>query len=492
MARASRALAETVADPGIEGLFNLGDLDQRDAYPESGAESVLVLNTLPWERTVTVEEPELHGWAAPAGVLEAFFPRNVPWGGIRPATELRRVTGTVPAFGYAFIDLDDQPAGRRSLHRGAHDRECALPRDRRPETGALAEWFDKELGKNLAGSYQGWGLGQYVYERVESDGRTAGALLGDFSAPDFGHGRTDTPWDRSTVTRVTVGEPEIAHGRATISVTVEAAGIRSATCTYVLESDQKTLGIDWQLDKVHETGIEAVFIALPFNMGAPNFRADVNGVPFTPDDDQLNGTVRDWYPVGRWVGVDDGETSVVVAPLDAPLVHLGGITTGKWARSLEPEGPTLMSWALHNHWMVNFKASQGGTIPLRYRLTSQAGPVDDRRRLEIRHRGSRLRPSPCVTICRTGELTGRFLDIPEELPVTAWAKPAEDGDGIIVRLQNLSDDGIDVPLTMLAAQPSSVTTTSIVEIDDTSVPLDGATATVEVGASDIQSVRVRF
>jgi len=54
-----------------------------------------------------------------------------------------------------------------------------------------------------------------------------------------------------------------------------------------------------------------------------------------------------------------------VTPLDAPLVHLGGITTGKWARSLEPEGPTIMSWALNNHWMVNFKASQGGQIPLR-------------------------------------------------------------------------------------------------------------------------------
>jgi hypothetical protein len=93
---------------------------------------------------------------------------------------------------------------------------------------------------------------------------------------------------------------------------------------------------------------------------------------------------------------------------------------------------------------------------------------------------------------RTGEPTGRFLDIPEELPVTAWAKPAENGNGIIVRLQNLSDDGVTVPLTVLAAQPSSVSTTSIVELDDTTVPLDGATANVQVGANDIQSVRIRF
>ena len=66
-----------------------------------------------------------------------------------------------------------------------------------------------------------------------------------------------------------------------------------------------------------------------------------------------------------------------LAPLDAPLVQLGGITTGKAAHELRPEGSALMSWALNNHWMVNFKASQGGEIPLRYRLTTHDGACDD-------------------------------------------------------------------------------------------------------------------
>lgn len=491
IARASRALAETVADPGIEGMFNLGDLEQRAAYPESGADSVLVFNTLPWDREVIVEEPELHGWAAPAGVIEAFFPRNVPWGGVRPATEFRRVTGTVPAFGYAFLPLTDAPAGD-DLAAGEHTIENAFYRVRiDPATGAIAEWYDKELGKNLAGSYQGWGLGQYIYERVESEEGRQALFYGDFSLPDFGYGRTDTPWDRSTATNVTIGAPEVTHGRASITVSIEAAGIRGATCTYSLESHQKSLAIDWLLDKVHETGIEAVFIALPFALGAPNFRADVNGVPFTPEVDQLDGTVRDWYPVGRWVGLDDGEVSVVVAPLDAPLVHIGGITTGKWARKLEPEGPTLMSWALQNHWMVNFKASQGGLIPLRYRLTSAGGPIDDAAAWKFGAEAA----TPPITLrdyLRTGPETGRFLDVAESLPVTVWAKPAENGDGIIVRVQNLSDDPIDVPVTVLAGQPVSATTTSPLEIDDTTLAIEGGRVSVRVGASDIQSVRLRF
>ena len=97
--------------------------------------------SLPWERTVTVEEPELHGWAAPAGVLEAFFPRNVPWGGVRPATELRRITGTVPAFGYAFLPLDATPAGD-DLSSGKHTIENAFYRVTvDPKTGASRDLF---------------------------------------------------------------------------------------------------------------------------------------------------------------------------------------------------------------------------------------------------------------------------------------------------------------------------------------------------------------
>jgi hypothetical protein len=112
------------------------------------------------------------------------------------------------------------------------------------------------------------------------------------------------------------------------------------------------------LDKEHETGIEAVFIAFPFTWGR-RLPADVNWGAVHAEADQLPGTVRDWYPVGRWVDVGDGERGVTRTPLDAPLVQLGGITSGRWAVRLEPEGPTLMSWALQNHWMVNFKASQG-------------------------------------------------------------------------------------------------------------------------------------
>ena len=491
LAKAARSLAESVATPGVEGMFNLGDLDPRAAYPETGADSLLVINTLPWARDVIVDEPEQRGWAAPAGVLDSLFPRDVPWGGFKPETPFRRVAGSIPGFGYAFLPLENAPS-HADLETGVNTIENAHYRVTiDPASGAIAEWLDKAQAHDFAGSYQGWRPGQYVYERVDSpEGRQA-LFYGDFSAEDFGYGRTDTPWRRSTVTNATISEPMIADGRVSISVEISAEGVRKATCVYTLETGQKALAVDWLLDKEHELGIEAVFIAFPFNLGDPSFRAEINGIPFTPDEDQLNGTVRDWYPLGRWVDVSDGERGVTMTPLDAPLVQLGGITTGKWARSLAPEGPTIMSWALNNHWMVNFKASQGGEIPLRYRLTTHDGPIDNRAAARFGAESA----TPPVTLrdyLRTGPETGRFLDVPEDLPVLVTAKPAESGNGIIVRIQNLSDLDIDVPVRLLAAKPASATTTSSLEIDWETLPLDADGFTVSVGGLAIQSVRVAF
>ena len=491
VASSARALAETVAAPGIEGMFNLGDLDPRAAYPETGADSVLVINTLPWSRRVVVEEPEQRGWAAPAGVLESFFPRGIPWGGFRPETPLRRVTGEVPGFGYAFLPLSSQPR-EDDLAAGPHTIENAHYRIRiDPASGALAEWYDKDAGHDFAGRYQGWGIGQYVYERVESEEDRQALFWGDFSMEDFGYGRTDTPWQRRSVSEVRIEEPTVAHGRASIIVEVRGPGIRRARCTYSLESHQNVLFVDWLLDKEHETGIEAVFVAFPFNLGAPRFRADVNGIPFTPDEDQLQGTVRDWYPVGRWVDVSDGQRGVTLATLDAPLVHLGGITTGRWARTLEPEGSTVMSWALHNHWMVNFKASQGGEIPLRYRLTTHAGPCDD----AAAARFGAERATPPVVLrdyLPTGPQEGRFAEVPGGAPVLVTAKPAEDGDGVILRVQNLTGAHQTVPVTFSGATVASAVLTSPVEIDGEALAAHDGATDVPVAGRAVQSVRVRF
>ena len=363
LARAARALAKPLGTQGPEGIFNLGDLKPEEAFKPSGIDEVLVINTLPWERKVLVEEPEPRGGAAPDGVLDCFFNRGSGWGGSRPIPPVRRLAGTVPAMGYAFLkiaapDASDLKVGPGTIEN-AHYRVKVDP-----QGGGLLEFYDKAENHNFAGTYKDWRPGQYVYETVDSpEGRIAIANI-DFAHPDFFVGRKDTPWKRQVATKVTVGEPKINEGRASIDVRIEAPGVRSGTVVYSLDAGMKSLAVDWTIDKLHNLDAEAVFFAFPFNLGTPDFTLDLNGIPAKPNEDQLDGAAKDWYPLQRWVDVSDGKRGVTIAPLDAPLVHLGGITTGAWSRTLHPEGPTIMSWAINNHWLVNFKASQGGEIPV--------------------------------------------------------------------------------------------------------------------------------
>jgi alpha-mannosidase len=172
-------------------------------------------------------------------------------------------------------------------------------------------------------------------------------------------------------------------------------------------------------------------------------------------------------------------------------MHLGGITTGKWATTLEPEGPTLMSWALHNHWMVNFKASQGGEIPLRYRLTTHDGQVDD----VAADRFAREQASPLIAIrdlAPSGALSGQFLEVEEGPIEVIHVKPADFGDGIIVRLQNVGDASSSATLRFIDSTPSAVFTTTPDERNVESIELHGSQISLEVSAKQVQSIRVTF
>jgi alpha-mannosidase len=490
LARTARAFGALHGNLAGEGVFNLGALASEEAYPFSGAAELLVINTLPWPRTVLVEEPEQRGGTAPAGMLEQFFPRDVPWGGNRPVTPLRRVRGEVPALGFAFLPLASA-APAADLHAEPGMIENAHYRIRvDPATGALAEWFDKDLAYNFAGTYRGWGLGQYVYESVDSPLGRGALFAGDFSHPDFGVWGATPPFHSTTATEVWVQPPTIQEGRASLSVEITAPGIRRARCTFSLDSGAKTLAVDWVLEKRHVTDPESVFIAFPCNLGRPAFRADVNGLVCTPGADQLPGTVHTWYPVQGWVDVSDGQRGVTLAPLDAPLLHLGGITTARWTPAFEAEGPTIMSWALNNHWMVNFKASQGGEIPLRYRLTTHAGPCEDH--AAIRFGAEAATPTLVLRdYLRTGDPSGTLLAPQSDAAILLGAKPAEDGDGLILRLQEVQgidqilpvESGVDIVAACL---------TSPLEEDGAPLTVDGRSVHIPIHAHALQSVRFRF
>jgi alpha-mannosidase len=491
LARATVGLAKTVSDRGPEGVFNLSDLTPEEAYPESGSDEIMVINTLPWSRNVIVEEPEIRGNTAPDGMLDMFFPKGVPWGGERPITPVRRVEGEVPGFGYAFLKVAAEPNGS-DIATGPGTIENAHYRIRVDEkTGALAEFYDKDQGHDFAGKYRGWGVGEYIYEWIDSPKGRQSMFELDFSREDAGIRHKDVPFRYETATSVKVHPPEIYQGRASIRVDIMARGIVSASCTYALEPRRKVLEVDWLLDKEAVLDPESVLISFPFNLGEPQFRLDLGGVPSAPHEDQIPGAVRDYYPLQRWAAVSDGQRGVVVASLETLLVQLGGVTSAKWDRDgFDPEGPTILAWPLNNHWEVNFKASQDGEIPLRYRLTTHEGPTNDTFASRFAAEQAVV-PVVLRDRVRTGPREGQFVSIPQGAEVLVVAKPAERDDAVVLRLQNLKKETQPVPIKLVSGSPKRVAKITPIEADTgEEVAIVDGVFTVELAPQEVASFEV--
>ena len=187
--------------------------------------------------------------------------------------------------------------------------------------------------------------------------------------------------------------------------------------------------------------------------------------------------------------MSDGRRGVTLVPLDAPLVHLGGITTGNWSRTLHPEGPTIMSWAINNHWLVNFKSSQVGVMPLRYRLTTHAGAVDPTAAARY---AAEVAVPPVVLrdIAATGARSGQFFAV-DDAPVLVTAKPSEEPGWVALRLQNLSRSKA-VPRITFTRAPKEARRSDPIENPGQGLALKGAGLAVDLDPLAISTVLVKF
>ncbi len=381
-----------------------------------------------------MDEPEQRGGAAPVGVLDMFFPPGVPWGGQKPQSQPLSCEGVVPGWGWAYLRRRVEPVPGLQAGLGWAENE-AYRVEVDPETGGLGSFWDKESGHELAGRYRGWSLGQYVYERVSSEGGREALFAPNFAAKDFGTWGSDVELSYSGPTKVEVRSVKALPGRARTVVEVAGPGVRSATCTYTLWQGARRLDVCWYVDKLEVRSAESVFFAFPFSLQVTRFVGDFNGFPCEPEAEQVPGSVKAWYPVQGWVGLDGADHSAVVVPLDAPLVHLGGVQTGKVVEHLEMSSPVIMSWAMNNHWFVNFKVAQDGRARFRYCLTTTPGHLNPEWATRFAAEATAV---PVVLRDRTGPLGQgeSILKVLEGAEVVVGAKPSEDCAGVVVRMVN--------------------------------------------------------
>lgn len=321
---------------------------------------LLVFNSLSWARRGLVVTPGLEA-VRDAATGEVLPCQPLPEGGTC------FVAPELPSVGYRTY-------GKAVPERPAKDAVTLSPSGMENEfyrvtldarTGAISSVLDKETGRELVDSGCEYHLGELVYA---SGGEGTHAVQSNLHmpAPKFVYHRPV-----SSAVKQSNGP---VFGELTSEATSEPFG--KITLRARLYHGLKRLDLSYELDKRETTAKEAVYIAFPFAIETDKggLWIEYPGAITEPLKDQHGSACRDWYSVQRWLAASDGQSTVVLSPLDTPLVTLGGMTASTWPRQLSLKRAHVYAYVMNNYWFTNYKAQQGGRQVFRFSLTSNAGP----------------------------------------------------------------------------------------------------------------------
>ena len=132
-----------------------------------------------------------------------------------------------------------------------------------------------------------------------------------------------------------------------------------------------TIDLTVRLTKTDVRDPEGMYVAFPFAIPGASWVFDKPGAPVRPGTDQLPGACCDYYCLQHGAALLTPRGGIVVATLDAPLVHVGHLRLWEYNTTIQPMG-ALFSWLTNNKWETNFRLLMGGAYEFRYRIEAAA------------------------------------------------------------------------------------------------------------------------
>ncbi|GAA4424569.1 hypothetical protein GCM10023169_21350 [Georgenia halophila] len=374
-------------------------------------------------------------------------PRTEP---VSVEVDLRRrvlLARDVPAFGVAWFDLPPSP------RPGPPARTIATARYELtvdPRRGGVASLVERATGRELVDGDAEHGLGAVVVEQV------APGSDHPMVTRDPKHFRPEDPGPEFVLALARQeAEPTTEYGPGHAAITWRASGphLDEVRTTVRLYDDVDLVDVEVRVTKPEVFAPESVFVAFPFDVPGRHFWLETAGAVFRAGDEQLPDTCMDWYSIQHAAAVVDGAgDGVLWGSFDAPLVQVGDVHTGRWARELRTPTGHLNSWIMNNLHFTNFRAAQGGTATFRYRFAPGRG-LD---RADVRHLGRAvLQPlAPRVMTGPTAMRGSAGLEVEPAEDVLVDLAPGADEAEVRIRLRAVRDS--DVPATVRWTGPGSV------------------------------------
>ncbi len=443
-----------------------------DVIPASPV-SVIVFNTLNWRRgglvTVDVNKPD--------EIIDPATNQPVACEVVASGDNtrtLRFLAKDVPAMGYKVYrtqpgKLNDS-AGGKAASATLENQFYKLQLD--PESGAIQCIYDKQLNKELVSRTSPYRFGEYLYvtggDKYPNSIHVNSALL---PAPALevhqAHGGHLVSIERTPSGTVALMESE----------DVNTPLIRTRVRLF---NDEKKIELTEEVDKKEVLNKEAVYFAFPFALNKPRFQYEVQNGVVDPAKDTYPGAGHEWFTVQHWIAAGQDGVSGGVLPLDAPLVTLGDINRGAWPAEFGQRDGTIFSYVMNNYWNTNYLAGQGGHFAFHYVITSAAStdaaalsrmgweeitPLEadvvttQDKPVAPPAPGQKVGTAQATQAAGAGKsprqlsaTEGSFIEISDPNILLETWKPAEDGNGTILRFVDFggTERGVSVKIPALA------------------------------------------
>lgn len=453
--------------------------------------SLVVFNTLGWKRSSLVGFDLERGHELVDSTTGVAVPVQI----VRQSQHLlhvRFMAADIPGMGYKVFEI--RPAQRLVNAGTSSDTNVLENRWYRveldPEHGAVRSIYDKELHRELVNRESPYRFGQYLY--VSGGDHRPNSLLQYRTLELEPKLQVDGAQNGHLISVDHAAFGSIARIRS------EDTNTPAITTEIRLFDHEKKIEFVEEIDKTAVTNREAVYFAFPFAMPEPQFQYEIQNGVVDPAKDMYPGAGHIWFSVQHWVSAQQGGVSGTVMPLDTSLVTLGDIDRGAWPAQFVHRTGTIFCWAMNNYWSTNYNGSQGGTLRLRYVITSAASTNaaslsrmgwEEETPLELNEvtRQDKALPAPATPQSRQSS----YLRIDDPALLLEDWKPAEDGRGTILRFLDLGGAERLVKVRIPVVTMRGAVQTDAVERDKSALKLeDPHCFQITIHPHEIATVRV--
>lgn len=372
--------------------------------------------------------------------------------------------------------------------------------------GIIESLIEKETGKEWIDAENEFGFGKYRYDIYGNDDITE--FIKSYTYRFYAWlvedlGRINYPEQKHLVFTTDKFTIEEENGIDYCSLKLKCKiqdnsfikyGNASVVSTIItLYEKMPYIDLEYQLEEKEETSyIEAGHFVFPFNLKCPQFSINKLGSVVDPSMDIVKDANNILYCCENWVDVTDGENGMSVIAYDTPLFSLGDEGVYKYRREYKEEAPVLYFNAFNNSWGTNFPQWMGGDFKYRFRFFAHKG---DWKQGETWKHAFESVTSVCTGFSKEkgkGSLPVKLEWIKELIGMEIMtAKPAENNDGIILRLREVSGEDHNVKISF-NQQIASIDFCDILERFQKTVAVNTNEVSFVTKSFEIHTLRLRL